>query len=148
LWFGLRGDAPARPTRLPVPEGANPEVESMRDISLVTIACLLAAAVAGCADPAAVPHDDLDRLSGTVTSTYDDLASDGGAGLWLRDDADGQVMHAYLPSLFTSPPPSEATLAAVDRVMPVLRRLRPGDRVIAAGHLDDGGLRMELLTAR
>lgn len=118
----------------------------MRGISRWTIACILAAAATGCADPAAGPGDGFDRLSGTVTAVYDDMASDGGAGLWLRGDGDEQVLHAYLPSLFTSPPPSEATLAAVDRVLPVLHRVRPGDRVIAVGHLDDGGLRLESLT--
>lgn len=122
------------------------EVEPMRGIARWTIACLIAAAATGCADPAAGPGDGLDRVSGTVTVVYDDLASDGGAGLWLRGDKDDQLQHAYLPSLFTSPPPSEATLAAVDRVLPVLHRVRPGDCVTAAGHLDDGGLRLESLT--
>lgn len=120
----------------------------MRNIPRWTIACLLAASAIGCADPAAVPGDDHDIFAGTVTAVYDDMASDGGAGLWLRGDGDDEVMHAYLPSLFTSPPPSEATLAAVDRVLPVLHRAGIGDRVIAAGHLDDSGLRMESLTLR
>lgn len=114
---------------------------------LMSMACLVAA-VGGCADPAAAPGDDVDRLAGIVTSVYDDFPLDGGAGIWLRDDADGQLKHAYLPSHFTSPGPSETVLAAAARVMPVLRDVRAGDHVVARGRWDAGGLRMESLTAR
>lgn len=109
---------------------------------------LLAVAAAGCSDTASVPRDDRDKLRGTVESVYDDMPVDGGAGLWLRDEADGALKHAYLPSLFTVQPPDSATLAAVDRVLPVLHRLQPGDRVMAEGRLDDMGLRLEQLVAR
>lgn len=109
---------------------------------------LLAAGASGCSDATDAPRDERDRLQGTVESVYNDMPVDGGAGLWLRDDTDGALKHAYLPSLFTYPPPDEATLAAVDRVMPVLRRLQPVDPVLAEGQLDEQGLRLDVLTAR
>lgn len=120
----------------------------MRIFLRAGLIALLAAGAAGCSDSTDAPRDERDRLQGTVESVYDDLPTDGGAGLWLRDDADGALKHAYLPSLFTYPPPDDATLAAVDRVMPVLRRLQPGDHVLAEGQLDEQGLRLELLTSR
>lgn len=120
----------------------------MRSVLTAGLIALLAMTATGCNDATGVPRDDGDDLQGTVESVYDDMPSDGGAGLWLRDEADGALKHAYLPSLFTYPPPDEATLAAVERVMPVLRRLQPGDRVLAEGRLDEGGLRLERLTAR
>lgn len=120
----------------------------MRILLRSCLIALLAASAAGCSDSADVSGDERDRLQGTVESVYDHQPIDGGAGLWLRDDADGALKHAYLPSLFTYPRPDEATLAAVDRVMPVLHRLQPGDNVLAEGRLDEHGLRLELLTAR
>lgn len=120
----------------------------MRTLPRTCLPALLVCVAAGCGDSTGPSRDDRDQLRGTVESVYDDMPTDGGAGLWLVDDADGALKHAYLPSLFTAPPPDEATLDAVDRVMPVLRRLQPGDRVLAEGRLEEDGLRLELLTAR
>jgi hypothetical protein len=58
------------------------------------------------------------------------------------------VKRAYLPSIFTYPPPDEQTLATVRRVMQVFHGLEVGDRAIARGVSDEGGLRMEYLEAR
>lgn len=112
------------------------------------IAAIISVTAGGCADDGASPRERLTTIAGTVVGLRDDFPVDGGAEILLRDDANGLVRRAYLPSIFTYPPPDEQTLDTMRRVMQVFHALEVGDHAIAQGVPDEGGLRMECLEAR
>lgn len=120
----------------------------MHHACALLIAAIMSIGTIGCADNSASPGDGLTALSGTVVELRDDFPLDGGAEIQLRDDADGQIRRAYLPSLFVRPAPDRDTQATVARVMAVFRELKVGDHAVAQGVPDEGGLRMEYLEAR
>jgi hypothetical protein len=65
----------------------------MRTVVRTGLLALLACMAAGCGDSTDPSRDDRDQLRGTVESIYDDMPTDGGAGLWLvgRSGAGGRA---------------------------------------------------------
>ena len=114
-------------------------------LALIALAVAPVAAT-GCSHQASAPDDGSTRVDGTVVSIDDAIPRDGDATIMLvRDDGGGDV-RAYLPSLFTNPPPSDESMAIHARVYPVILQLEVGDRVVAQGIITEGGLRLEELS--
>lgn len=105
-------------------------------------------AIDGCSHQTSAPEGGSTWVTGTVVSIDDAIPRDGEATVRLSRDGDEADVRAYLPSLFTNPPPNDETLAIHMRVYPVILRLEVGDRVVAYGVVTEGGLKLEDLAIR
>lgn len=103
---------------------------------------------AGCSHQASAPDDGSTRVTGTVIAIDDRAPVDGEAAITLDRPGGDDDVRAYLPSLFTSPPPADDLLAIHMRVYPVILQLEVGDRVTAHGFVTERGLRLEELAIR
>jgi len=74
-------------------------------------------------------------LTGVITEKNDMVPVDGGVTMSLRT-GNGHVESLTFPSLFTYPPPSQATVDLYSKISPV----KVGDRVRIVGKREDGGI--------
>ena len=96
--------------------------------------------LAGCgSDPAPAPPGT-ETLTGVVTAVDDRVPVDGGVTIEIDLDGGGKDRLLF-PSLFTYPPPDEATIELYDLV----RRVETGDRIRAKGERTTEGIRIREL---
>lgn len=114
----------------------------MRTLLLLAVCAVLA--TGACTDGTATAPAGTIAVRGTVLELRDDFPLDGGAEL-LLGGSDAATTRAYLPPLFTAPPPDSTRLATTRRVMAVFHELAVGDRVEARGFPTGDGLLLESL---
>jgi len=91
-------------------------------------------------DPAAPGAAQLEIVTGEVVTIDDQTPVDGGITIEIRID-DSETDELYFPSLFTEPPPDNATLDLYDLV----RRVEIGDRVRVEGTRNAQALQIDSL---
>ena len=115
-------------------------IRSSLPIAPLLAVLLLSGCGKGSDGPAAPASPGTVIVSGEVLAVEDLVPVDGGVTITI-DLGEGDTEDLLFPSMFTNPPPSEATVALYD----VVRRVVVGDLVQAQGTRSTAGIDLESL---